>query len=166
MSVAVHYHRLAHHYQAAESAPAHNLKTPFAKICLDSHNKARASKGVPPLIWDISTEAMAKVWAKEALESKDHTVTESKTVGYNIAKTKSCAHAVKTWMQTVKHWHDNGEPVEKEDLKNAKPYLNVMWENTGMLGCAEHKGYLVCAYNLKGAVEGKLPYGVAKPKST
>ena len=117
---------------------------PTEQEWLDSHNKARASKGVRPLQWDTD---LAKI-AKQRLEIQkksckmyhvDNAYGENLAAHYGYGdKDIPVSDSVRLWLLEEKKYKPSGKRW-CNPKNSCLHYTQVMWSATRRLGCAEVK---------------------------
>ena len=140
---------------------------------LAAHNRERDSADVPPLEWDEALAADAAAWGEELAESGafEHEPTDEddpEPQGENLWAGTSGAFTpeamVGLWIAEKKHFRsgrfpDNSRTGRLEDVGH---YTQLMWRETGRVGCALAEGaeeeVLVCRYSQAGNVEGERPF--------
>ena len=143
----------------------------FEERLLAAHNRERDSMGAPSLKWDPALARSAKDWAAYLARTGkfEHSPDDSwwDTEGENL------------WAGTVNYYQPEAMvglwAAEKRDYKagvfpnnsrsgrveNVSHYTQLIWSQTGAVGCALEKGrredVLVCRYSKAGNVLGQRP---------
>jgi hypothetical protein len=137
---------------------------------LAAHNRERAAIGVPPLQWDDSLAADAKIWA-DALAATNSFVhspadpSDPEVEGENLwAGTRgawSPEEMVGLWIAEKRDYTPGVFPAVSRsgDYEQVGHYTQVIWRNTRRVGCALASGaredILVCRYSEGGNVIGE-----------
>ncbi|OIW10485.1 hypothetical protein TanjilG_00424 [Lupinus angustifolius] len=129
---------------------------------LNAHNKARAEVGVPPLRWNKTLAAYAKIYAKsKIIDCKmEHS---NGPYGENLAEASwemNNAEVVDYWI-TEKDNYDRKSGSCVKDV--CGHYTQIIWRDTFQVGCAKEKctnGWMfaICNYYPPGNVFGQRPY--------
>ncbi len=138
---------------------------------LASHNRERSAMGIAPLVWNARLAADARAFGNELAatnsfghseEDEDNPVGENLfagTVGYYAPEAM-----VDAWTDEKKNFKPGIFPNNSRtgDLEDVGHYTQLMWRDTGSVGCAvvasEELDYLVCRYAQVGNVEGERPF--------
>jgi len=149
------------------------LRTNLDQRLLAAHNRERATLGIAPLHWNAGLAAGAAEWGAEmaATDEFEHSPTDpndENPEGENLfAGTKghfSPEAMVEPWIAEKSVYKagifpDNSRTGDYEDVGH---YTQLMWRNTGQVGCAVVPGkqldYLVCRYSQAGNMEGERPF--------
>ena len=142
-------------------------------LLLGAHNRERAAIDLPPMHWDAALARDARIWA-------DHMAATGRFDHYENISTQDDAQGENLWMGTmgaydvetmVSHWAE-----EKKDfvpgvfphnsrtghLEDVGHYTQIVWRNTGRVGCAiaddGEDEFLVCRYAEGGNVIGEPVY--------
>ncbi|UZK67723.1 CAP domain-containing protein [Sphingomonas sp. M1-B02] len=147
------------------------LTTNLDQRVLAAHNRERAATGTPPLRWDAGLAASAKAWAEHlAAASRFEHAPENPTTpeGENLwAGTKdhySAEAMVDAWIREKRYFKRGKFPNNSVTGRVADigHYTQVVWRDTGQVGCAMAKGraedILVCRYSDAGNYEGEVPF--------
>lgn len=150
---------------------AANVTGSFDARILAAHNRERAALGVPPLRWDPALAASATGWAQHlaATGRFEHAAdNEKKPEGENLwAGTKgyySAEAMVDGWVREKRYYKPGRFPENSTTGKVADVghYTQLMWRDTGRVGCAVATGVeedvLVCRYSDAGNYIGEKPF--------
>ena len=139
---------------------------------LAAHNRERDSAGIAALAWDPALAAEAAAWgealaATGAFEHAD-TGDEDDPQGENLwAGTRgaySPEEMVEGWIEEKKAYRPGRFPDNSltGDFADVGHYTQLMWRETGRVGCALAEGaveeVLVCRYRTAGNVVGEVPF--------
>jgi hypothetical protein len=137
---------------------------------LAAHNRERAAAGVPALVWDDSLADDAQGWADALAETSsfEHSradPSDPETPGENLwAGTRgafSPEEMVGYWIAEKRDYKPGPIPAVSRsgDFENVGHYTQVVWRDTGRVGCAvaegEREDILVCRYAQGGNVIGE-----------
>lgn len=138
---------------------------------LASHNRERTAMGIAPLAWNARLAADAREFGAElaATNSFGHSEEdEDNPVGENLFAGTVGHYApeamVDAWVEEKKNFKPGIFPNNSRtgDLADVGHYTQLMWRETGSVGCAvvasEELDYLVCRYAQVGNVEGERPF--------
>ena len=140
---------------------------------LAAHNRERAAAGLPAMGWDPALAADAAAWGEElaAIDDIEHSPDDPEdpdpqgenlwlgTKGYFTPEIM-----VGAWIDEKKDFRAGVFPNVSAtgDLDDVGHYTQLMWRDTGRVGCAvtESAQYeiLVCRYLTAGNVEGERPF--------
>ncbi len=147
------------------------LRTNLDQRLLASHNRERTAMGIAPLAWDARLAADAAEFARElaATNSFGHSDEDpDNPVGENLFAGTTGYYApeamVGAWVEEKKHFKAGIFPNNSRtgNLEDVGHYTQLMWRDTGQVGCAVAKGedleFLVCRYTQVGNVEGERPF--------
>lgn len=151
---------------------ATGLRTNLDSRLLAAHNRERTAMGIAPLAWNAKLAADARDYGAElaATNSFGHSEQDpNDPVGENLFAGTIGYYApeamVGAWIDEKKHYKagvfpDNSRTGKLEDVGH---YTQLMWRDTGSVGCAVVVGrqdleYLVCRYTQVGNVEGERPF--------
>ncbi len=135
---------------------------------LNHHNQARASVGVPPLVWSKKLATQATTWST-TLAAQNCAMQRSKNPNYgeNIfigAANQSHAavnEAAKAW-ESEKINYPKGKALNKASRSQAGEYTQMVWRNTTEIGCAKsvcaNEWVVVCHYAPAGNHLKQKPY--------
>ena len=131
------------------------------------HNRERAAIGVGPLQWDGGLARDAAAWGKH-LVRLGYLVHSDVPQGENLwAGTRgyySIEAMVGLWAQEKKAFKPGVFPSNSRtgDLADVGHYTQLVWRDTGNVGCAVTRGgaddFLVCRYSSPGNVIGGRPF--------
>jgi pathogenesis-related protein 1 len=135
-----------------------------AREILRAHNAARATAGVPPLVWSPRLETMARQWAETLIRTGRFAHNPNSRYGENLFESEGRRISP---AQVVQYW--TAEAKDYQPGKNAcRPgavcghYTQVMWRNTRQVGCGSaESGRLqiwVCEYDPPGNYSGQKPF--------
>lgn len=138
---------------------------------LAAHNRERAQLGVPPLRWNPALAADAAAWARDLASRgvmEHYDGDDADQQGENLAMGTAGAYSAEAlidlWIDEKAHFHpgtfpDNSGTGNWEDVAH---YTQLVWADTGQLGCAVAQGrtddFLVCRYAMAGNVMGERPF--------
>jgi hypothetical protein len=147
------------------------LDTNFDSRLLAAHNRERTAAGLAPLGWDEGLAADAEEWAAElaATGEFEHSADdEDDPQGENLWEGTRASFTpedmVGMWIEEKKHFKpgifpDNSRTGDLEDIGH---YTQLMWRDTGRVGCAKRSNaendVLVCRYAAAGNVIGERPF--------
>ena len=150
---------------------ATGLRTNLDARLLAAHNRERATMGIAPLAWNAALAADSKKFAAElaATNRFGHSEQdEANPVGENLFAGTTGHFAaeamVGAWIDEKKHYRAGVFPNNSRTgkLEDVGHYTQLMWRDTGAVGCAVVPGddleYLVCRYTQVGNVEGERPF--------
>lgn len=150
---------------------AQHLRADVDHRILLTHNHARAAVGVPPLRWNASLAASAESWAEHlaangrfehAPENPDLPEGENLWAGTRGHFAPEAMAAA--WIAEKQHYQpglfpNNSKTGRVEDVGH---YTQLVWRNTGEVGCAiatgEREDILVCRYADAGNYRGERPF--------
>lgn len=153
----------------AFAAPAHSQSLdPISVRLLAAQNAARASAGVPPLVWDPALAASAATYGPvlEAIGRLQHSPKDTRpgqreNLWMGTRGAFSPEQMVSTWtaerrffrpgifpnVSTTRNWFDVAH------------YTTLIWPATTRVGCAIHRtpdwDFLICRYSPPGNIDGK-----------
>ncbi|KAL8166780.1 hypothetical protein V2J09_008279 [Rumex salicifolius] len=144
-----------------EAAAAENTTKEF----LDVHNAARAAVGVAPLTWNDTLAAFASGFASRVKVHCDNSLRSHGPYGENTASgydAFTVGGAVNVWVGQ-KNYYRHGNNTCGLGSGGCKAYTQVVWRNTGRVGCASVVcgagwPFVVCEYDPPGNVPGEKPY--------
>ena len=148
------------------------LSTNVDSRLLAAHNRERTAAGLEPLAWSRELAADAAEWAATLAEANDLVHAEDEDPddpqGENLWLGTRRAYApeemVGMWIDEKRHFKpgifpDNSRTGNLEDVGH---YTQLMWRDTGRVGCAmsanEENEVLVCRYAAAGNVIGERPF--------
>lgn len=138
---------------------------------LAAHNRERSAMGIAPLAWNAALAADARTFGGELAatgsfghseEDPDHPVGENLFAG--TTGDYSPEAMVGAWVEEKKNFKAGVFPNNSRtgDLEDVGHYTQLVWRETGQVGCAVVPGgdleYLVCRYAQVGNVEGERPF--------
>jgi hypothetical protein len=138
---------------------------------LAAHNLERATLGLPVLRWNAELAAGAKLWADHLAQTGrfEHSPNTpgASPLGENIWGGTSGAYQpesmVGLWIAEKRHFRAGVFPQNSDTgrVQDVAHYTQVVWRDTGEVGCALSKGsqedILVCRYSDPGNVIGRNP---------
>jgi Cysteine-rich secretory protein family len=138
---------------------------------LAAHNSERSAAGVPPLAWNDELAGEARVWARQlaATGRFEHSPDEAgkEPQGENLwagtPRSFSPESMIALWVAEKKDYRPGVFPNNSRsgDVENVGHYTQLIWRNSGQVGCATAVGrseeYLVCRYSHAGNVYGERP---------
>jgi hypothetical protein len=137
---------------------------------LAAHNRERSAAGIAPLQWDAALSAEAEEWAEHLaslgdIEHSPDDPDEDDPQGENLWLGTRGAYSpeemVGLWVEEKKHYRPGVFPAVSRtgDLDDVGHYTQLMWAETGRVGCAlsdsEQYEILVCRYSQAGNVIGE-----------
>lgn len=146
------------------------MPAPRDTLLLAAHNRERVAARVPALDWDAALAADAQDWAGRlaatgTFEHYDEVSDDPDAQGENLWMGTRKAFGPETmvghWIAEKKHFKPGIFPKVSRtgDLADVGHYTQVMWRETGRVGCAiasnAEDDYLVCRYATSGNVEGE-----------
>ena len=143
----------------------------FNDRLLAAHNIERAALGVPPLAWNETLAADARIWARElaATGRFEHSPDEpgKEPQGENLwagtPRAFSPEAMVHLWAAEKRDYQPGEFPNNSRsgDVENVGHYTQLIWRSTHEVGCAtavgQHEEVLVCRYSRAGNVYGERP---------
>ena len=147
------------------------FRADFNQRVLAAHNAERAAIGVGPLAWNAELAADARAWADELARTGrfEHSPDEvgAEPQGENLwagtPRAFSPEKMVGLWVSEKKDYHPGVFPNNSRsgDVENVGHYTQLIWRNSGQVGCATAVGrneeFLVCRYSRAGNVYGERP---------
>lgn len=145
----------------------------FVGPVMAGHQAERAAVGVAELVWDDALAADAQRWATTlartgSFEHEDEVSDDPDIQGENLwMGTKgawSPTEMVDGWADEKRAFRPGTFPHVSRtgDLEDVGHYTQMVWRNTGTVGCAmasdRDMDYLVCRYARTGNVEGERVY--------
>lgn len=145
----------------------------FMAPILESHQAERAAVGVPPLKWDDRLAADAARWGRQLARSGsfEHEVAvtdDLDTPGENLwmgsAGSWSPGEMVHSWAEEKRGFRNGTFPnvSRSGDWDDVGHYTQMVWRNTGEVGCAlisnGKMDTLVCRYARTGNIDGERVY--------
>lgn len=147
------------------------LRTNLDARLLAAHNRERSAAGIAPLAWNAALAADAREFAAElaATNSFNHSAEDpDNPVGENLFAGTTGYYApeamVGAWVEEKQHYKPGVFPNNSKTgkLEDVGHYTQLMWRDTGSVGCAVVPGddleFLVCRYTQVGNVEGERPF--------
>ena len=138
---------------------------------LAAHNLERSAYGLQALQWDADLAGHAGEWAEElaAVDDIEHAPGDADDPqGENLwLGTKGAfvpEEMVGMWIEEKKHYRPAPIPMNSTTgrFEDVGHYTQVMWRETGTVGCAVAEGdeyeILVCRYRQAGNIEGERPF--------
>ncbi|HEY0147432.1 MAG TPA: CAP domain-containing protein [Allosphingosinicella sp.] len=140
---------------------------------LAAHNRERTDAGLPAMRWDPALAADAAEWGEElaAADDIEHSPDDPEdpepqgenlwlgTSGYFTPE-----QMVGMWVEEKRHFVPRPIPYSSRtgNFDDVGHYTQLMWRETGKVGCALAKGkeneILVCRYSSAGNVEGERAF--------
>ena len=152
------------------STGATSIRADLATRLLAAHNAARARVGVPPLGWSPVLAAQAQVWAERlaATGRFEHSSPEERSdVGENLWGGTPGAfepeEMVAEWEREKRFFKPGRFPENSTTgrMVDVGHYTQLIWRDTGEVGCALARGaaedVLVCRYAAAGNYVGESP---------
>lgn len=149
------------------------LRTNLDQRLLAAHNRERSQAAIAPLAWDAELAADAAEWGEHLAELGDlehypDDPDDPDPQGENLflgTKGHFAPEAmVGAWIEEKKHFKPGIFPANSRtgDLDDVGHYTQLMWRDTGRVGCAVVKNsdydFLVCRYSQAGNVMGERPF--------
>lgn len=148
-----------------------SFRADFNARLLKAQNAERAAIGVPPLSWNAALAADARVWADQlaATGRFEHSPDEAgkDPQGENLwagtPRAFSPEAMIGLWASEKKDYRPGVFPNNSRsgDVERVGHYTQLIWRNTGQVGCATAVGkreeFLVCRYSEPGNVYGERP---------
>lgn len=140
---------------------------------LAAHNRERTAFGLDELAWDPALAASAEEWAQAlaAVDDIEHAPddpADPEPEGENLWLGTRGAYTpeemVGLWIAEKKHFRPGPIPQNSAtgDFGDVGHYTQLMWRETGTVGCAVKAGtqydILVCRYKQAGNVLGERPF--------
>ena len=137
---------------------------------LAAHNRERAAAGLPPLAWDQALAADAAdggdgLAAIDDIQHYPDDPEDPEPQGENLWLGTSGYYSpeamVGMWIEEKKHFVPGVFPANSRtgNLDDVGHYTQLMWRDTGRVGCALAEGsedeILVCRYSTAGNVMGE-----------
>lgn len=147
--------------------------TNFESRLLAAHNRERSAAGIAPLEWNDRLAADAAEWARYLAElndlehypdDPDDMDPQGENLWLGTQGHFSPEDMVVTWIEEKRHFKPGIFPDNSRtgDLEDVGHYTQLMWRDTGRVGCAvEANGeydILVCRYAAAGNVIGERPF--------
>lgn len=148
------------------------LNTAFDSRVLASHNRERTAAGLQPLHWDSRLAADAEEWARylaetetfEHAEDEDEDDPQGENLWEGTRASFTPEAMVGMWIEEKKHFKPGIFPNNSRtgNLDDVGHYTQLMWRDTGRVGCArqsnDENDILVCRYAAAGNVIGERPF--------
>ena len=148
------------------------LETNFDSRLLASHNRERTAAGLPALHWDSRLAADAEEWARylaetetfEHAEDEDEEDPQGENLWEGTRASFTPEAMVDMWIEEKKHFKPGIFPNNSRtgNLDDVGHYTQLMWRDTGRVGCAkssnDENDILVCRYAAAGNVIGERPF--------
>ena len=140
---------------------------------LAAHNRERSDAGLPAMRWDDSLAADAAQWGEQlaAIDDIEHSPDDPDAAdpqGENLwLGTRghfTPEQMVGMWVEEKRHFVPRPIPYSSRtgNFDDVGHYTQVMWRDTGRVGCALADGQaheiLVCRYSTAGNVEGEQAF--------
>ena len=150
---------------------ATDLSSNFEQRVLAAQNRERAALGLPRMEWDPALAASARQWANRLAVSGrfEHAPFNPRdpqgenlwagTRGYFSVEAK-----VDAWLREKQHFVPGVFPNNSRTgrVQDVGHYTQIVWRNTGKVGCAiaegEEEDVLVCRYAQPGNWRGERPF--------
>lgn len=142
----------------------------FNQRVLDAHNRERATLGVKPLRWNVELEQSAQKWANHLARTGRFEHAPDRLVdpqGENLwAGTTGYfgpEAMVDAWIREKRNFKPGVFPNNSKtgDVHDVGHYTQLIWRDTGEVGCAKAAGsredVLVCRYAEAGNYIGERP---------
>lgn len=147
------------------------LTTSFDQRVLAAHNRERTAAGIRPLAWNPSLAVSAQTWADHlaATGAFEHAPEKpSDPQGENIwAGSRgyfSAEAMVDGWIREKRYFKPGVFPHNSVtgNISDVGHYTQLMWRDTGQVGCAIATGkiedVMVCRYAQAGNYVGEAPF--------
>jgi hypothetical protein len=139
---------------------------------LAAHNRERGAAGLAPLQWDDALAVEAADWARQlaARDTLEHAADadaddpEGENLWLGTAGHYGPEQMVGLWIAEKKEYRPGPIPEVSltGDFDDVGHYTQLMWRETGRVGCALAAGradeVLVCRYRTAGNVEGERAF--------
>jgi hypothetical protein len=140
---------------------------------LAAHNRERTDAELPPMRWDSALAADAAEWGEQlaAIDDIEHSPDDpddEDPQGENLwLGTRghfTPEQMVGMWVEEKRHYVARPIPFSSRtgNFDDVGHYTQLMWRDTGRVGCALSEGnaheILVCRYAAAGNVEGERPF--------
>jgi hypothetical protein len=140
---------------------------------LAAHNRERSEAGLPAMRWDPALAADAAEWGEQlaAIDEIEHSPDDPEDddpQGENLWLGTSGhftpEQMVGMWVEEKRHFVPKPIPFSSRtgNFDDVGHYTQVMWRDTGRVGCALANGeaheILVCRYSQAGNVEGEQAF--------
>ncbi|GJP40821.1 hypothetical protein CLOM_g493 [Closterium sp. NIES-68] len=136
---------------------------------LGLQNEARASVGSPPLVWNDTLAAAARVWGIKLASTSCYNTTLENGVAYGQNTLAALGfvprEVVNVWMSGQFRYTRAEFPNGCKDgqLRDCIHFLRAVWNTTQSVGCAEVPcqgdwGTYVCNYYPMGGIVGSCPF--------
>ena len=153
----------------AFAAPAHSQSLdPISVRLLAAQNAARASAGVPPLVWDPALAASAATYGPvlEAIGRLQHSPKDTRpgqreNLWMGTRGAFSPEQMVSTWTAERSFFRPGNFPnvSTTRNWFDVAHYTTLIWPATTRVGCAIHRtpdwDFLICRYSPPGNIDGK-----------
>ena len=142
-------------------------------LILAAHNRERAMLDLPAMRWDAKLAVDARQWAQYLAasgefehfeEESDDPDAQGENLWMGTRGAFSPETMVRHWAQEKKDFVYGTFPDNSRtgDLEDVGHYTQIVWRDTGAVGCAivsnDEDDYLVCRYAASGNVMGEKPY--------
>lgn len=150
--------------QEASRRPASRLKPAAIQEVLDSHNKVRLQRGIPPLRWSSSLAALAQEWAAHLSSIGELEHDRSRRVGQNLFSSSQDGMPPSF---VVGQWAAESKDYDERRFKCSPGavcghFTQIIWKDTKEVGCGVARGergeFWVCYYAPPGNFVGDTPY--------
>jgi cysteine-rich secretory family protein len=138
---------------------------------LAAHNREREAAGIAPLAWDPALAATAAKWGGQLAASgafehdeADPDDPEGENLWAGTRGAWSPEEMVGGWIEEKEYFRPGHFPDNSAtgDFADVGHYTQLMWRETGRVGCALAEGaeeeVLVCRYRQAGNVVGEAPF--------
>jgi hypothetical protein len=143
----------------------------FDNRILAAQNRERAEIGVAPLVWSGELKSSAQSWANHlaatgALENAydDSADPQGENLWEGTRGYYTPEAMVDRWVEEKRFFKQGAFPDNSitHKMSDVGLYTQVVWRNTGSVGCAKATGQrhdvLVCRYKNAGNYEGQRPF--------
>jgi hypothetical protein len=153
----------------------HSPRANFDDRLLASHNRERATLGLPAMEWDAELAASADIWASHLARTGrfEHSPDDAaeEAAGENLwagtAGTYQPESMVGLWIEEKRDFKPGVFPNNSVsgEVTAVSHYTQVVWARSRRIGCALRRGaeedFLVCRYKSAGNVMGQSPLGTS-----
>jgi hypothetical protein len=147
------------------------LRQNFDERLLAAHNRERDAMGAPPLQWDPALARSARDWARYLARTGkfQHSPDspwwdpEGENLWAGTVNYYQPESMVGLWTAEKRDYKPGVFPNNSRsgDVEDVGHYTQLIWSNTGAVGCALARGqdedFLVCRYSQAGNVLGERP---------
>lgn len=150
--------------QEARRIPASRLKPAAIQEVLDSHNKVRLRREIPPLRWSPRLAALAQEWAEHLSSIGELEHDRGRRVGQNLFFSSQDgmrpSFVVGQWAAESKDYDERRFKCSRGEV--CGHFTQIIWRETKEVGCGVASGdrgeFWVCYYAPPGNIIGDTPY--------